>query len=277
MKSISEEAAVSLQTSPEKKSSIFEISLFLLASYIFALLLSTVAHELGHGIAMASMSIDFQLVFNPFGTSMAMPSNPIPLNVLAFVASAGTIVELVVGTLVFATLWRWRTQRLIPLLMVAPISFLKSGGYFLVGVSIPEGDTALMIALGVPSPLIQILGILMTIVGVIMLTLMFPLLGLSRNDSFQRVLLVLFVGFVLYGFGMIVFAMIFNPLEVYIGIANVISMTVTVTILTVIFTRGGHILERISKSEVVVLKRFNVLATAGISLVFIIFELILLV
>ena len=131
-------------------------------------------------------------------------------------------------------------------------------------------------SMGVPALLIQVLGVLMLIFGVILIILMFPLLGLSRADSFKRVSSVLFLGMVLHGFGMITFALLFSPLELSIGVANVISMTVTILVLAAIFVRGGHILERISHSEVTNLERTKVLSIVGLALIFIIAELIFL-
>lgn len=104
--------------------------------------------------------------------------------------------------------------------------------------------------------------------------LMFPLLGLSREDSFKRVFSTLFLGMVLHGFGMILFAFAFSPLEMYIGIANVVSMTVTVSILSALFAKGESLFTRISHSGLGQLDRKFVLQIAGFVLAFIVFELI---
>ena len=264
-----------IQTIPSR-SSLYDSALLLLSSYMIAILLTTAVHELGHGMALASISINFRLVLNPFSQSMTMPLQTIPSTSLAFVASAGTIVELLFGTIVFVTLWRWRTPILVPLLMVAPVAYLSSAGYYLVGPAIPDGDTALMISMGVPAILVQVLGVLMLVFGVILMIQMFPLLGLSQADSFKRIFSVLFLGMVLHGFGMIAFALLFNPLELYIGIANVISMMVTILVLVAVFVRGGHFLERITHSEMTLLERTKILSIAGLALIFIVAELIFL-
>jgi hypothetical protein len=259
-----------------EKTSILELGLFLLGSYVISLLLTSAVHELGHGLALASIQINFRLVLNPFSPSKTMPLQTVPSTSLAFVASAGTVMEILFGTIVIAILWRWRTPLLLPLLMVAPTAYLSSAGYYLIGPAIPEGDTALMISMGVPAILVQTLGVLMLIFGVILMILMFPVLSLSPEDSFKRVFSILFLGMVLHGFGMIAFALLLNPLEVYIGIANVISMIVTIVVLTAIFFRSGHFLERINHSEVTPLKRNKVLFIAGLALIFIVVELIFL-
>ena len=256
------------------KYSVLELGLFLLSSYMIALLLTTAVHELAHGLALASIQIDFRLILNPFSSSMTMPLQSIPFTSLVLVASSGTIVELLFGTIVFALFWRWRTSKLVPLLMVTPVAYLSSAGYYLVGTAIPDGDTTLMISMGVPAILVQVLGVLMLIFGVILMILMFPLLGLSPANSFKRVLSVLFLGMVLHGFGMIFYALAFSPLEMYIGIANVVSMMITVTVLAGLFVRRGQFFDRISHTDLATLDRRFVLQNAGFALAIIIVELI---
>jgi len=274
MKSTSEVIQISPEVQSKKGSSIVELGLFFLGSYVIALLLSSAVHEIGHGLAMSTIPINYRLVLNPFSSSMAMPLSSIPTEIFSFVLSAGTILELLFGTVVVALFWRWRSTKLVPLLMIAPTSYLTSAGYFLIGTAIIEGDTALLIEMGVPALVMQILGVLMLVFGVIFLVLLFPLLGLSRDDSFRKVAMILFIGLVLHGFGMIIFALLFSPLELYIGIANVISMSVTVLVLSAIFLRGGHFLERISQTKVAVIERSTVLYVIGLAMVFIVAELI---
>ena len=116
----------------------------------------------------------------------------------------------------------------------------------------------------------------MLVFGVILLVLLFPLLGLSRDDTFRKIVVVLFLGMVLHGFGMIFFALIFNPMELSIGIANVVSMTATILMLAAVFLHGGHYLERISYSKVAALERNTILYVAGFAMAFIVVELIFL-
>ncbi|MGY5870713.1 MAG: hypothetical protein RTV72_00565 [Candidatus Thorarchaeota archaeon] len=268
----SDDSGVDNQQTPEFIESMF----LLLGSYIIALLLTTAIHEIGHSLALASIPIDFRLILNPFSTSMTMPLDPIPPTSLFFAVAAGTVVELIFGTIVFVIFWKWRNPKFLPILMAAPISYLSSAGYYLVGTAVSDGDTALMISMGVPAILIQSLGVLMLILGVVLLILMFPLLGISQSDSFLRIFSILFLGMVLHGFGMIAFALLFNPADVYIGIANVISMTITVTVLAGVFVRGNHIFNRLSHTEVAQLDRTTVLAIAVLALVLIILELLFL-
>ena len=256
--------------------SIFKAGLFLLGSYMIALLLSTAVHELGHVLALASIPINSRLVLNPFSISMTVPLSSIPPQYMALMLSSGTISELIFGTLVMAILWHWRSSNLAPLLMLAPLSYLKSAGYFIVGIAIPDGDTALLMALGVPALIIQALGVFMLVFGIILLILIFPLLGLSREDSSKKVFAILFLGLVFHGVGMITFALMFNPVELSIGIANVVSMIMTVTLLTILFVKRGHIFEKIARSEVALLKRPVVLSIASMALILIITELIFL-
>jgi len=271
--SIETKRDIPLMHDPFLKTPICKSTLLLLGSYFIALILTTAVHEIGHGLALSSISIGFRLVLNPFSLSMAQPLSPVPLDSLLFVAAAGTAMELLFGSAIFLLLWRFRNPHLAPLLMCVPVSFLSSGGYFLAGVSVADGDTALMISLGVPAILIQVLGILFVILGAVSLLLLFPLLGITPEVSFKRLFVILFVGMTLHGFGMIAFALTFNPLEISIGIANVISMLVSVTIFAGVYVKKSRFFDRISHTEVAILNRTTITSILVIALIIIIAEL----
>ena len=257
------------------KPSIYGSGLLLLSSYVIAILLTTVFHEGGHAIALASISIRIRLVLNPFSSSMVQSFDPIPQNYLAFAAAAGTIVELLFGTIMILIFWRFRTSRLVPLLMCGPVAYLKSGGYFLVGVSIPEGDTALMVSLGIPVVLVYSLGLLFLIIGSVSMILLFPLLGIDPEVSLRKLFMILFIGLIPHGIGMIVFALAFNPFEISIGIANVIFMAVTVTIFTGIYVKKNQFFDRIAHTEVTTIDRTGMMAIVLFAIALIIIELLL--
>jgi len=261
---------------PSLTTPICESILLLLGSYLIAVILTTAIHEIGHGLALSSISIGFKLVLNPFSLSMAQPLSPIPLDSLLFVLTAGTTMELLFGSVILLLLWRFRNPLLVPLLMCAPASFLSSGGYFLVGVSVADGDTAMMISLGVPSLLIQALGVLLIVVGAILLILLFPLFGITSNDSFRRLFLILFVGMTLHGFGMITFASVFNPSELSIGLANVVSMSISVLIFAGVYTRSSSFFDSLVHTKVAKLDRIAVYSAIGFALMLIVLELLFL-
>jgi hypothetical protein len=128
--------------------------------------------------------------------------------------------------------------------------------------------------MGVPDILIQTLGILMLVIGAVLLILIFPLFGISQDDSFKRIFTILFLGLVLHGFGMILYALLINPLELYIGVANVLFMIITVIILTGVYVRSGTFFDRLSHTELSSLERKPILQIAGVALALIILELI---
>jgi len=259
-------------TRTDSGSPLYQSALFLLGSFIIALLISSAVHELGHGLALTSISIGFKLVLNPFGPSMAMPLSPIPQESLMYAVVLGMLTEVIFGTAIFLALWRWRSPRLAPLLLTGPFSYLSSSGYLLAGAIVPDSDVSLMLSAGVPSLLIQISGILLMFLGAVALLLLLPLFGISTNDSFLRIFLILFVGMVTYGFGMILFALIANPVEMYIGVANVISMSITVTILSGVYLKARVAIDRVVHTEVAQLDRFTAYSTIGLAIILIIFE-----
>jgi hypothetical protein len=129
--------------------------------------------------------------------------------------------------------------------------------------------------MGVPDIIIQTLGIFMLVIGGVLLLLMFPLVGLSHTNPIKRIFTILFLGLVIHGFGMILFALLFNPLELYIGVANVFFMIITISILTGVYVRSGTFFEHLSNTEVSSLTRTSILQIAGFALVLIIVELML--
>lgn len=262
------------QTTPVQFS-LYKSGIFLLSSYVIALLLTTVFHEGGHAIALASISIPSRLVLNPFGSSMAMPLSPIPQDFLVYAVIAGTALELLFGTCMILLFWHFRSSRLVPLLACGPMAYLKSGGYFLVGTSVEGGDTALMISLGIPEVVVYSLGLLFIIIGSVMMLLLFPLFGISRDISFRDLFIVLFIGLIPHGIGMIIFALVVNPLALSIGIANVLSMLLTVTILTVIYVKKNTFLDRISHTETSKIDQNGLLAIIAFAVIFIVIELLL--
>jgi len=146
----------------------------------------------------------------------------------------------------------------------------------LAGVSVADGDTALMISLGVPSLLIQALGVVFIVVGAILLILLFPLFGITPDDSFRKLFLILFIGMTLHGFGMIAFASAFNPSELYIGLANVVSMSITTLVFAGIYTRGYSFFNRLVHTEVAKLDRIAIYSAIGFALLLIVLEILFL-
>jgi hypothetical protein len=273
MTSAIEQTAISQRISKtEDGPTLCESALFLLGSYFIALLISSAVHELGHGLALTSISIGFKLVLNPFSTSMAMPLSPIPHESLLFAVASGMITEVLFGTTVFLALWRWRSPRLAPLLLIGPFSYLSSSGYLLAGNIVPDSDISLILSAGVPLLLIQMLAVALMVLGAFSLFLLFPLLGVSMDDSTLRILIMLFVGMTAHGFGMILFALITNPQEMYIGTANVISMSITVTILSGVYAKVRAAIDRVVHTEVAQLKWRTVFSVLGIAALLIAFE-----
>lgn len=266
----------SLQQIPESypKSNLLRSSFLLLASYIIALLSTTAIHEIGHGLALASISIDFQLSLNPFGVSMAKPLSQIPESSMLFVTVAGTAAELLFGVVVIVILWRWRAPRLVPLLMTAPIAFLSTAGYFLFGSSVPGSDVVLMISVGIPAILIQVLGLLIVIMGAILFFLLFPLLGISPEYTLRDTFSILFIGMTLHGFGMIAYALVYQPLELYIGVANVISVAVMIPIFTFVYKRAYSRIDRLQHTDLVMPNTAIVYSVLAFAIVLISFELL---
>ena len=257
------------------ESTLSESTLFLIGSAMIASILVTVVHELGHALAVSSLSIGFDLILYPFSTSAVHWLSPVPLESLLFVTAAGPAIELLFGIVLFLLLWHFRTLRLVPLLICVPVSFLHCGGNLAVGTLFGGGsDTAVMMSLGVPAILLQVVGGLFIILGAVSMILLFPLLGITPNVSVTKLFVILFIGMNFQGFGTIAYALAFNIMEISNGIMNVILWSVIVTILTGVYVKKSQFFDRVSHTEVAILDRTTIISSLTIALVLIIFELL---
>lgn len=257
-----------------RESTLNKSILFLIGSAMIAAILVTVIHELGHAFAGSSVSLSFDLILHPFGTSAVHWLSEVPLESLLFITAAGPAIELLFGAVIFLALWRFRNPRLVPLLMCGPISFLHSGGNLSVGTVFGAGDTIVMMALGVPAILLQVVGGLFVILGVVSMILLFPLLGISPNISFKKLFAILFIGLTIQGFSTIAYSLAFAPWDFTNGISNVILWSIVAVIITGVYVKKNQFFDRVFHTEVAILDRTIVISSIAIALVLIIFELL---
>jgi len=258
-----------------RESTLYKSTLFLIGSAMIAAILVTVVHELGHALAGSSVSLSFDLILYPFGTSAVHWLSEVPLESLLFITAAGPAIELLFGVVVFILLWGFRNPRLVPLLICGPISFLHAGGNLSVGTLFEGGsDTAVMMSLGVPAILLQVVGGLFVILGIVSLILLFPLLGITPTVSFKKLFVILFIGLTIQGLSTIVYSLAFAPWDLSNGIMNFILWSVVTVILTSVYVKKNQFFDRISHTEVAVLDKPTIISSLAIALVLIIFELL---
>jgi hypothetical protein len=172
-------------------------ALLLLGSYVFGLNVHNIIHELGHGVAIWVQGGSIHgLVLHPFVACYA-PSTAVPDHVLLYAGGAlfgGTV------TILFAVLaWRVRTPYMMPLVMVCAAGLLTTSRWILLApFTSGKTDYQFLISLGVSPILIIIWGIVLLLIGLVVLVLFLPLIGVSHQTSFKGHLLVIEVGILPY-------------------------------------------------------------------------------
>ncbi len=143
-------------------------------------------HEGGHALEDLSEGNAIKLLYaHPF--TFAGFSRPIFSNNILHHA-AGPVMGVLVPLLIFIPLWKHRSTKLLPLVIIFPWAAICTGGS--VSNIAQTGDYHNIIHLtGLPEAAIVIPGLVMLVIGIFLFLCLFPLLGLSPKD--WRVLMVL--------------------------------------------------------------------------------------
>jgi hypothetical protein len=148
--------------------------------------------------------------------------------------AAGPALMILVTFLIFALLWKRRSVPLLPLVMLFPWTALMQGLVILMVM----GDFNNIARLTGLSPAIfQVMGLILTVVGIFLFVSLFPLLGLNPKDL--RSLIVVPAAFLLWTLVGLVAGTLFvpgSPADVVYGLGEDILMTARISpILYVVF------------------------------------------
>jgi hypothetical protein len=130
----------------------------------------------------------------------------------AYRAIAESLFDLVIAATISLLLWRNRSPRLLPLLLLGSYALIFESQYIIKqAFAYPEEyvDWFFVIRAGVPPGILAILGIILVIGGAFWLLLLLPLAGISFQDPFWRKLLVLLAGIPLYSLVAVFFQSLF--------------------------------------------------------------------
>ncbi len=187
-------------------------AVLLLGSFAVGYNAAHAIHELGHAAAvwMCGGSVT-GLSLHPFSWSTIRYSIP----TTAAIAAAGPGFAAVVGLLMLAAVWRWRSPWAVPLLATSLCTCLVNAAYLLVdGILRAGGDATDLLALGVPRPAILAAGAILLCLGAVAALPLLPRLGLGGGDGFVPRLLVLGIGIGSYLLAMLAYHALFNAREI---------------------------------------------------------------
>lgn len=165
--------------------------LFLLAFPVYFMVL--IIHEGGHALHTLAVGGPVSLFYvHPFPMAgYAMP--PVSYWENVWFHAAGPALGLLVSLLIFLLFWKRRTISFLPLLMLFPLAAIGQGFVMLMVM----GDFTNIVLLTSLSPAIfQVMGLILTVVGIFLFDSLFPLLGLNPKDL--RSLIVVPAAFLLW-------------------------------------------------------------------------------
>jgi hypothetical protein len=215
----------------EKQVILPALLLFLLAFPVYFMLL--ILHEGGHALHTLAMGGSVSLFYvHPFPMAgYALP--PFDWENVWFHA-AGPAQMILATFLIFVLLWKRRSVPLLPLAMLFPWTALMQG---LVILMVMDDFNNIVRLSGLSPAIFQVMGLILTVVGVFLFVSLFPLLGLNPKDL--RSLIVVPAAFLLWTLVGLVAGILFVPgslADVVYGLREDILMTArTSPILYVVF------------------------------------------
>lgn len=172
-----EENKITQFISRYKESIVLKSSLLLIGSWIFAFLLGIVIHELGHALCYRIAGYPgIKMYFHPFDYSHTEIgfSNVEFFNRIFFELS-GPLHNIFWATLIPLLLWRFRSQKILPLLMLAPAAYIPEGVAIMDSIGRTWGDWGLAVYMGLPFGLALAIGIAFLLIGFFSALLIIPI------------------------------------------------------------------------------------------------------
>jgi hypothetical protein len=156
-------------------------SALMLASYTFGFNFHNIVHELGHSVAIWIQGGKVHgLVLHPF-LACYSPSTAVPNHVLLY--AGGALFGGAATVLLPMLAWRHRTPYMMPLVMPCSAGLITTSKWMLLApFTTSSTDYYFLIDLGVPSAVILVWGLLYLTVGVAVVVLFLPLVGISHDE-----------------------------------------------------------------------------------------------
>lgn len=220
-----------------QRSGIIDRVLLVLGSQMFAIPMVSLVHEVGHIIAMNLVGITkYTLAINPFTESSATPLMSIPAENMLFVSASGMIFQTIIFSILAILLWRCKSVNLLPLMVCVPMSMLNVGGYLLMGSIVEGSDVILMGQAGVPSMVVQIIGVMFLVLGLRTYTRLLPVAGFTKESPVADIFTPLFLGTGIYPIAMTVYGYI-SGYGTMIGSINIVTSLIFGATYTLLFKR----------------------------------------
>ena len=178
-----------------RKPNFMEPVLLLAGAFVFAFLWGEMVHEYGHYLSHLFFgNNDATVYLSPFGSSRIMGVSSMPLKQMGITSAAGPLTNLIPGVLVMSLVWRKKRPILFPLLLWGPVAMIQEGVTFSLGFLTPGGDAEWISTLGIPKSIILIAGIVLIFSGLMVLSLLFSMIGITAGRSRLEVFGIILLG-----------------------------------------------------------------------------------
>jgi hypothetical protein len=164
------------------------IVILLLASMVFVMNVSVAIHEMGHLLFDRIYGLDARVVLEIFRGSHITLGEIYPSDLSVVPVLAGPLGNVLVGTALFAALWRVRRPALLPLLLWGPIALLQESTSALVQLieRDPGTDFVMIHQAGVAQGAIIALAVVGIVAGLVGVLALMPVAGLDPLTSVWR-------------------------------------------------------------------------------------------
>ncbi|MFX1301298.1 MAG: hypothetical protein ACFFDE_10235 [Promethearchaeota archaeon] len=115
-------------------------------------------------------------------------------DVMGITSAAGPLFNLILSVIFLLLLWRERKPTPLPLMLWGPVAMVQEGVTFSLGLLTPSGDAQWVAAMGIPKVVLLGAGILILMAGIVLVTLLLPIVGIKQRDSFSRKASIVIVG-----------------------------------------------------------------------------------
>jgi hypothetical protein len=262
------------------KNDTLKATLLYFGSFLFAVSLFVLVHETGH--AIAALAKGYSIVgiqANPF-FGFTMNGEPIADEDLLFILLAGPAFSIIVNTIITIIAMFFRNQYLLPLLMTGGVAYMSEalngfGVFFTYKYEI-QSDYIPLLEVGVHPSILALIFTLMIIISFFLLWMIWPLLNISKEDKFFRIVLI-HSAFILHNLILLIGSIILyktNPEFLPIALLAVVAQLIFLIIRILLYRKVQPIIDRIFHTELKKHKWSAIGPAIGIAVFLVIIELI---
>ena len=242
--------------------------LFFSASFIFGYCLTVFFHEFGHALFNRIFGCtNFTLFLHPFGKSAVESHDTysiLPIYQQALIFIMGPMFDILCSTLIAFPMWRTYKQKYLPFMMWNGLSFLGQGIGIMMDVidrDSPWGmqtDGGRILNLtGISPTLLFSLGTISLIIGCILLSLILPLVGISKKDSLIKISLIFIPGMVSYFTLTTIYASFFDESRLGERKGQLISASLLTIVLTLLYKPLHSLYHKIYPADTQLVQKRN--------------------